>query len=112
VEAVARYTSISIRIEDEAVKSKKITSVLQIGNVDLMLEGIEEALGVPVNRVSPELVSLSARRNPHGKRCMSNNSIRNLLILKSTYLLPTNNHMLPTYYYVELFADCIQATIE
>ena len=57
---VARYTSIAIRIEDEAIKSKKITGVLQIGNVDLMLEGIEGALGVRVNRVSPELVSLSA----------------------------------------------------
>ena len=60
VDEVARYTSIAIRIEDEAIKSKKITGVLQIGNVDLMLEGIEGALGVRVNRVSPELVSLSA----------------------------------------------------
>ena len=59
-DGVARYTSIAIRIEDEAIKSKKITGVLQIGNVDLMLEGIEGALGVRVNRVSPELVSLSA----------------------------------------------------
>jgi len=31
------------------------------------------------------------RRNPHGKRCMSNNPIRNLFILKSNYLLPTYN---------------------
>lgn len=60
VDEVARYTSIAIRIEDEAIKSKKITGVLQIGNVDLMLERIEGALGVRVNRVSPELVSLSA----------------------------------------------------
>jgi ferric-dicitrate binding protein FerR (iron transport regulator) len=60
VDEVARYTSIAIKIEDEAIKSKKITGVLQIGNVDLMLEGIEGALGVRVNRVSPELVSLSA----------------------------------------------------
>ena len=60
MDEVARYTSIAIRIEDEAIKSKKITGVLQIGNVDLMLERIEGALGVRVNRVSPELVSLSA----------------------------------------------------
>lgn len=48
---------------------------------------------------------VSARRNPHGKRCMSNNPIRNLFILKS-------NYMLPTYDYVKLFADRIQVTIE
>lgn len=58
----------------------------RIGNVDLMLEGIEGALCVRVNRVSPELVSPSAGRNPHGTRCMSNNPIRNLLIFKE-YLL-------------------------
>jgi len=84
--------------EDEAIKSKKIAGALQIGNAERMLEKIEEALGVRVNRVSPELVSLNARRSPHGKRCMSNNPLRNLFILKSTYLLPT-------YYSVDLFAD-------
>ena len=41
VDEVARFTTIAIRIEDEAIKSKKITGVLKIGNVDLMLEGIE-----------------------------------------------------------------------
>jgi len=41
------FTSIAIRIEDEAIKSKKITGVLQIGNVDLMLEGIEGPPGRP-----------------------------------------------------------------
>ena len=112
VDEVARYTTIAIRIEDEAIKSKKITGVLQIGNVDLMFEGIEGPLGVRVNRVSTELVSLSARRNPHGKRCMSVNPIRNLFILNSNYLLPTYSHVLPTYYSAKLFADCIQATIE
>jgi ferric-dicitrate binding protein FerR (iron transport regulator) len=81
VEVVARYTTIAIRIEDEAIKSKKITGVLQIGNVDPMLEGIDGALGVQVNRVSPEFVSLSVRRNPHGNRCMGNNPFRNLFIL-------------------------------
>ena len=40
-------------------RCEKITGVLQIGNVDLMLEGIEEALRVRVNRVAPELVSLT-----------------------------------------------------
>jgi len=64
----------------ESNKSKTITGVLQIGNVDLMLERIEGTLGVRVNRVSPELVPLSARRNPHAKRCMSNNPIRYLQI--------------------------------
>ena len=61
VDGVARYTTIAVRIEDEAIKSEKITGVLQIGKVGVMLEGIEGALGVRVNRVSPELVSLSAR---------------------------------------------------
>jgi|GEM_PF-3239615 hypothetical protein len=41
-------------------KYDAFTCILQIGSVDLMLEGIEGGLGVRVNRVSPELVSLSA----------------------------------------------------
>ena len=77
-----------------------------------MLEGIERAPGVRVNRVAPQLVSLSAGRNPHGKRCTINYPIRNLFILVNNYLLPAYNHLLPTYEYVELFADCTQVAIE
>lgn len=40
--------------------SNKITSVRQIGNVDLMLDGIDVALRVRANRVSPERVSSGA----------------------------------------------------
>jgi len=39
-------------IDDGAIKSKKITGVLQIGNVDLMLEGIEGALSEGVEDIA------------------------------------------------------------
>ena len=39
MDEVARSTSIAVRIEDEAIKRKRITDILQIGNVDLLLEG-------------------------------------------------------------------------
>ena len=65
-----------------------------------------------MNRVVPQLVSLSAGRNPHGTRCMSKHPIRNLFILLNNYLLLAYNHLLTTYDYVELFADCIQVAIE
>lgn len=60
IEEVARYTPVTIEIEGETLKRKKITGVLEIGDVDVMLDGIEGALGIKVKRLSPDLVSLSA----------------------------------------------------
>jgi hypothetical protein len=41
VDEVARYTTIALRIEDDTIESKQSTGILHIGNVELMLEGIE-----------------------------------------------------------------------
>jgi len=57
---VARYTTTEIQIDDPVLRSRKITGILQIGDVDRMLEGIEGSLGVTARRVSPDLVVLSA----------------------------------------------------
>ncbi len=53
MDEVARYTTIAIRIEDEAIKSKKITGVLQIGLAQI---GATE----PTKRVITGLVIIAA----------------------------------------------------
>src|SRR5690606_28829861 len=56
IEEVARYTPVTIRIEDESLKKRRITGIIQIGEMDMMLESIERTLDVTVERVSPTLV--------------------------------------------------------
>ena len=58
IEEVARYTPVTIRIEDEALKKRRITGIIQIGEMEMMLESIERTLDVTVERVSPTLVRL------------------------------------------------------
>jgi transmembrane sensor len=60
VDEVSRYTPVSILFEDEALKKRKITGVVQIGGVDEMLDAIEGSLDVKARRVSPELIYLTA----------------------------------------------------
>ncbi len=60
IEEVARYTTVKIRVMDDALKGRRISGILQIGDVDLMLEGIEGAFNVKVNRVETDLVYLTA----------------------------------------------------
>ncbi len=56
IEEVARYTPVTIRIEDESLKKRRITGIIQIGEMDMMFESIERTLDVTVERVSPTLV--------------------------------------------------------
>jgi ferric-dicitrate binding protein FerR (iron transport regulator) len=56
INEVARYTPVTIHIEDESLKKRRITGIIQIGEMDMMLESIERTLGVTVERVSPTLV--------------------------------------------------------
>lgn len=60
VDEVSRYTPVSILFEDEALKKRKITGVVQIGGVDEMLDAIEGSLDVKARQVSPTLIYLSA----------------------------------------------------
>ncbi|WP_420428786.1 FecR family protein [Kordiimonas sp.] len=60
IDEVARYTTVKIKVMDDALKDKKITGILQIGDVDLMLEGVEAALNIKANRIEPNLVHLTA----------------------------------------------------
>lgn len=59
VDEVARYTTVQIKVMDESLKGKKITGILQIGDVDLMLEGVEGALNLETKRITPGLVHLT-----------------------------------------------------
>ncbi|MFC3052335.1 FecR family protein [Kordiimonas pumila] len=61
VDEVARYTTVEIQIGNESLKHQVITGILDIGDVDIMLEGIEGALDVKADRVSPDLVYLVPR---------------------------------------------------
>lgn len=56
IDEVARYTPVTIHIEDESLKKRRITGIIQIGEMDMMLESIERTLNVTVERVSPTLV--------------------------------------------------------
>ena len=58
-EKAAHCATIDVRIGDQASKSKKVASVLQIGNVAPMLKGGEGSMGVRLNRDSPKLASMS-----------------------------------------------------
>jgi len=60
IDEVARYTTVRIKVMDDALKGKKITGILQIGDVDLMLEGVEGALNVKAKRIETDLVHLTA----------------------------------------------------
>lgn len=60
IEEVARYTPVTIRIDDETLRRKKISGILRIGDIDLMLDGLEGALDVEIHRLSPSLVSLTS----------------------------------------------------
>lgn len=60
VDEVARYTTVRITVADEALKNEKITGILIIGDVNLMLEGIEGALGVKADWSSPDAVRLTS----------------------------------------------------
>ena len=59
VDEISRYTSVRINIINEDIKTEKITGILQIGDVNVMLEGIEGALGVKTEWVSNSLVNIS-----------------------------------------------------
>lgn len=58
LDEVARYTTVRIEIADARLKDKRITGMLQIGDIDLMLEGMEAALGLKADWVAPNLVQL------------------------------------------------------
>jgi transmembrane sensor len=58
VEEIERYTTVELRIEDATLKSRRVTGVIQIGDMDMMLDSIEQTLGVRVERVSPKLINL------------------------------------------------------
>ncbi len=60
VDEVSRYTVVEILILDEALKTEKISGILEIGDVDMMLDGIEGALGVEADWISSNLVHLTA----------------------------------------------------
>ncbi len=59
IEQVARYTTVEIEIDAAQLRERKITGVLPIGDVSLMLEGIEAALGVKADWVEPNVVRLT-----------------------------------------------------
>lgn len=56
---VARYTPVTIQIEDDALRTRRITGIIQIGDVSVMLDTIEQSLGVRAEEVSPNLIYLS-----------------------------------------------------
>jgi len=58
VNEISRYTPIQINVVDEALREQKITGILQIGDVNLMFEGIEGALGVKIVWVSDNIVHI------------------------------------------------------
>lgn len=58
IEELSRYTPVVIQIEDDDLKARRITGIIQIGDMDMMLESIEQTLGVTVERVSPNLIRL------------------------------------------------------
>ncbi len=58
---VSRYTQVQINVADEALRLEKITGILQIGDIHLMLEGIEGALGVQTVWVSDTQVQISKK---------------------------------------------------
>lgn len=60
IDEVARYTTVRIKVMDDILKGQKITGILQIGDVDLMLEGVQGALNVKVKRIESNLVHLTA----------------------------------------------------
>lgn len=60
IDEVARYTRVDITISDETSKIQKITGILPLGDVKLMLEGLEAALGVKVLWISENHVQISA----------------------------------------------------
>ncbi|MEZ5892087.1 MAG: FecR domain-containing protein [Parvularculaceae bacterium] len=60
IEEVARYTPARIMIEDEALKKRKITGIIQIGDVSVMLDTIEQSLGVKAEEIAPNLIYLNA----------------------------------------------------
>ncbi len=59
IDDIARYTLVDIQVRDEALKSRNITGILQIGDVDLMLEGLEAALNIKADKVSPGLIIIN-----------------------------------------------------
>jgi transmembrane sensor len=59
IDEIARYTTVKITVVDDALKSRKISGVLQLGDVKMMLEGLEGALGVKSFWVSDTQVQIS-----------------------------------------------------
>ncbi|MCG8441640.1 MAG: hypothetical protein MI723_07525 [Caulobacterales bacterium] len=60
IQEVARYTTVQIEVSQPQLRRQKISGILPIGDVDLMLEGIEGALGVKAEWVSDSHVRLRA----------------------------------------------------
>lgn len=60
VDEIARYTTVEIEIPDETLRIRKVTGVFQIGDINIMLEGIESALDVKSEWMSPNRIVLTA----------------------------------------------------
>ena len=60
VEEISRYTSVSFVVTDPELNTLRIGGRFKIGETDAMLEVLETGFGVNVNRVSNDLVYLTA----------------------------------------------------
>lgn len=60
IDEVTRYTRVEITVGDESLKIQKITGILQLGDVRLMIEGIEGALGVKASWLSENHVHITS----------------------------------------------------
>ena len=58
IREVARYTTVRIEVADPQLRNHKISGILPIGDVDVMLEGIEGALGIKAKWISDTHVRL------------------------------------------------------
>ena len=59
VDEVSRYTPVKIKIMNEELMVEKITGIFPIGDVELMLDGIEVALGAKAEWIHNGLVHIS-----------------------------------------------------
>ena len=56
---VSRYTPVEIMISDEDLKMLEVTGIFTIGDIDVMLVGLEASLGVKIERISDDLIRIS-----------------------------------------------------
>ncbi len=63
IEEAGRYTSIRMTIEDPEIANLSVTGYLKAGDVETLLALIESNELVAVNRITPDLVHITARRD-------------------------------------------------